>query len=49
MTGKQSGTYEIYFYMEDGASKMPISLGVSQELTDNGYLLGTIKLKDKLF
>lgn len=49
MRGQQKGTYEVYFYMEDEASGMPISLGVKQDLTENGYLLGTITLDGKMF
>lgn len=49
MTGQEAGTYEVYLYLEDKASAMPIYLGVEQEMTDYGYLLGTITLKKKSF
>lgn len=49
MTGWTAGVYEVYLYLEDETSAKPIYLGVEQEMTDYGYLLGTYELNKKAF
>ena len=36
------GTYRVYFSVKDKASGQPVFLGNTNELTKNGYLLGTV-------
>ena len=38
----EQGSYEIYFSVTDGTSVQRIMLGNTNEITENGYLVGAI-------